>query len=159
EPGLQVTLADGRRVPVRLVPFYDRTGIVYETMDTLREALTEEALVSALIIVLFLFHLRSSLPILPTLPLSVGISFIVMYYLGIDSNIMPLAGLAIAIGTVGDMGIIMTENIYRRVAAEPDRPYFTVVTEAATEVGPAIATAVSNTIVSFIPVFALTDQE
>jgi Cu(I)/Ag(I) efflux system membrane protein CusA/SilA len=79
--------------------------------------------------------------------------------LGVDSNIMSLAGIAIAIGDVADMGIIMTENIYRRVAAERDRPYATVVYEAATEVGPAIVTAVSNTIVSFIPVFALADQE
>src|SRR5262249_34691086 len=70
-----------------------------------------------------------------------------------------LAGIAIAIGDVADMGIIMTENIYRRLAAEPDRPYDVVVTEAATEVGGAIVTAVSNTIISFIPVFALTGPE
>jgi Cu(I)/Ag(I) efflux system membrane protein CusA/SilA len=86
-------------------------------------------------------------------------SFIVMYYLGVDSNIMSLAGIAIAIGDVADMGIIMTENIYRRVADEPERPHGAVVYEAATEVDGAIVTAVSNTIVSFIPVFALTDQE
>jgi Cu(I)/Ag(I) efflux system membrane protein CusA/SilA len=77
----------------------------------------------------------------------------------VDSNIMSLAGIAIAIGDVADMGIIMTENIYRRVAADRQRPFATVVYEGAAEVGPAIVTAVSNTIVSFIPVFALTDQE
>ena len=159
EPGLRITLADGRQVPVRIVSFYDRTGIIYETMDTLKEALTEEALVAAVVIMLFLLHLRSSLAILPTLPLSVLMSFIVMYWLGVDSNIMSLAGLAIAIGDVADMGIIMTENIYRRVANEPDRDYLTVVKDGASEVGTAIVTAVSNTIVSFIPVFALTDQE
>jgi Cu(I)/Ag(I) efflux system membrane protein CusA/SilA len=82
-----------------------------------------------------------------------------MYMLGVDSNIMSLAGIAIAIGDVADMGIIVTENIYRRVSAERERPYHTVVYEATAEVGPAIVTAVSNTIVSFIPVFALTDQE
>ncbi len=159
EPGLRIILADGRQVPVRLVPFYDRTDIVHETMDTLKEALTEEALVAGAIVILFLLHLRSSLAILPTLPLSVAMSFIVMYYLGVDSNIMSLAGLAIAIGDVADMGIIMTENIYRRLAAELERPHGEVVYEAATEVGGAIVTAVSNTIISFIPVFALTDQE
>ena len=144
---------------MRIVSFYDRTDIIFETMETLTEALTEEAIVAGLIVIVFLLHLRSALTILPTLPLSVGMSFIVMYYLGVDSNIMSLAGIAIAIGDVADMGIIMTENIYRRVATERDRPHATVVYEAATEVGPAIVTAVSNTIVSFIPVFALTDQE
>jgi Cu(I)/Ag(I) efflux system membrane protein CusA/SilA len=159
EPGLKATLSDGRKVAVAIVPFYDRTEIIHETMDTLKEALTEEALVAGIVVIIFLLHLRSSLTILPTLPLSVAMSFIVMYYLGIDSNIMSLAGIAIAIGDVADMGIIMTENIYRRVAAERQRPFATVVYEGATEVGPAILTAVSNTIVSFIPVFALTDQE
>lgn len=159
QPGLRVTLVDGRQLPVRIVPFYDRTTIVRETMDTLREALTEECLVAAIIVIIFLLHLRSSLAILPTLPLSVAMSFIVMYWLGVDSNIMSLAGLAIAIGDIADMGIIMTENIYRRVAAERTRPYFEVVSEAAAEVGGAIFTSVSNTIISFIPVFALADQE
>lgn len=159
EPGLRAKLADGREVPVRIVSFYDRTDIIHETMDTLSEALIEEAIVGAIIVMVFLLHLRSSLTILPTLPLSVAMSFIVMYMLGVDSNIMSLAGIAIAIGDVADMGIIMTENIYRRVASERDRPYGEVVYDAATEVGPAIVTAVSNTIVSFIPVFALTDQE
>jgi Cu(I)/Ag(I) efflux system membrane protein CusA/SilA len=157
--GLTATLSDGRQVPVEIVPFYDRTQIISETMATLSEALTEEAIVAGIIVIVFLLHLRSSLTILPTLPLSVAMSFIVMYLLGVDSNIMSLAGIAIAIGDVADMGIIMTENIYRRVAAERDRPLATVVYEGATEVGGAIVTAVSNTIVSFIPVFALTDQE
>ncbi len=159
EPGLRVTLSDGRQVPVRIVPFYDRTGIILETIDTLREALTEEAIVAGVIVLIFLLHLRSSLAILPTLPLSVAMSFIVMYLLGIDSNIMSLAGIAIAIGDIADMGIIMTENIYRRLTEEPDRPHDEVVREGATEVGGAIMTAVTNTIISFIPVFALTGAE
>src|SRR3990172_7484181 len=149
EPGLKITLADGRQVPVRIVPFYDRTDIIYEVMDTLRENLTEELIAVAAVVLLFLLHLRSSLAIIPTLPISVAMSFIVMYFLGIDSNIMSLAGIAIAIGDVTDMGIIMTENIYRRVAAERARAQAEVVYEAAIEVGPAIVTAVSNTIVSF----------
>lgn len=159
EPGLRVTLSDGRQEPVRMVPYYDRTDIIYETMATLKDNLIEESLVVAAVVVIFLLHLRSSLAVLPTLPLSLAMSFIAMYLLGVDSNIMSLAGLAIAIGDVSDMGIIMTENIYRRLAAEPERPYGEVVYEAATEVGGAIVTAVSNTIVSFIPVFALTGPE
>jgi len=159
EPGLRASVANGNQVPVRIVSFYDRTQIVHETIDTLREALIEEAIVAGLVVILFLLHLRSSMAILPTLPLSVALSFIVMYLIGVDSNIMSLAGIAIAIGDVADMGIIMTENIYRRVAAERDRPHGEVVYDAATEVGGAILISVSNTIISFIPVFALADQE
>eukprot|EP00456_Euglypha_rotunda_P013578 TRINITY_DN140_c1_g1_i5.p1 TRINITY_DN140_c1_g1~~TRINITY_DN140_c1_g1_i5.p1 ORF type:complete len:1188 (-),score=347.97 TRINITY_DN140_c1_g1_i5:138-3701(-) len=159
EPGLRVTLPSGQAVPVKVVPYYDRTDIIYETMATLKDNLIEESIVVAFITLLFLLHLRSSLAVLPTLPLALAMSFAAMYWLGVDSNIMSLAGLAIAIGDVSDMGIIMTENIYRRIAAEPDRPYDEVVYEAATEVGGAILTAVTNTIISFIPVFALTGPE
>lgn len=159
EPGLRVTLPSGQAVPVKLVPYYDRTDIIYETMATLKDNLVEESIAVAFITLLFLLHLRSSLAVLPTLPLALAMSFAAMYWLGVDSNIMSLAGLAIAIGDVSDMGIIMTENIYRRIAAEPDRPYDEVVYEAATEVGGAILTAVTNTIISFIPVFALTGPE
>lgn len=159
EPGLRVTLTDGRQVPVRVVSFYDRTVIVEETIATLRETLTEELIVVAVVVVLFLLHLRSSVVILPTLPLSVALSFVAMYLLGVDSNIMSLAGIAIAIGDVGDMGILMTENIYRRLAAEPHRPRREVVYEAAVEVGRPMVTAVSNTILTFIPVFALIGAE
>jgi Cu(I)/Ag(I) efflux system membrane protein CusA/SilA len=159
EPGLQIILTSGKVSPVKLVPYYDRTDIIREVMATLKDNLVEESLSVAFIVLLFLLHLRSTLAVLPTLPLALAMSFAAMYWLGIDSNIMSLAGIAIAIGDVSDMGIIMTENIYRRVAAEPDRPYSEVVYEAATEVGGAILTAVSNTIISFIPVFALTGPE
>ena len=160
-PGLpSKTLPDGRTSRVRIVPYYDRTGIIEETMATLREALTEEAIAAGLVVLFFLLHLRSTLTIVPTLPLSLALSFLVMYALGIDSNIMSLAGLAIAIGDVADMGIIMTENIYRHVAKnDGSRTYAQAVEDGATEVGTAIITAVSNTIVSFLPVFFLTEQE
>jgi copper/silver efflux system protein len=109
-------------------------------------------------------HFRSTATILPTLPLALAGSFLLMYALGIDSNIMSLAGLAIAIGDIADMGIIMTENIYRRLATATDeerreRGYTGIVYAGATEVARPILTAVSNTIVSFLPVFFLTDQE
>jgi Cu(I)/Ag(I) efflux system membrane protein CusA/SilA len=160
-PGLPAKpLPDGTVSRVSIVPFYDRTSLIHETIHTLSEALTQEAIAAALVVFFFLLHLRSSLAIVSTLPLSVGISFIVMYLLGVDSNIMSLAGLAIAIGDVADMGLIMTENIYRHVAQnDGSKSYYQCVEEGATEVGTAIVTAVSNTIVSFLPVFALTGQE
>jgi Cu(I)/Ag(I) efflux system membrane protein CusA/SilA len=161
EAGLpQKTLADGRISKVHIVPFYDRTDIVHETIDTLMEALSEEALMASAVILIFLLHLRSTVSVLVTLPLSVCLCFILMFAFGVDSNIMSLAGLAIAIGDVGDMGIIMTENIYRHIAiADPKKSHFQRVFDGAREVGGAIVTAVSNTLVSFIPVFFLTDQE
>ena len=159
EPGLQILLASGKVAPVKLVPYYDRTEIIQETMATLKDTLIEESIVVGLIVILFLLHLRSSLAVLPTLPLALAMTFSAMYWFGVDSNIMSLAGIAIAIGDISDMGIIMTENIYRRLAAEPERPHAEVVYEAACEVGGAILSAVTNTIISFIPVFALTGPE
>jgi Cu(I)/Ag(I) efflux system membrane protein CusA/SilA len=165
EPGLPSrVLADGRVSKVRLVPFYDRTTIVNETIDTLKEALTEEAILAALVILVFLLHLRTTVTVISTLPLSVAMAFILMHLFGVDSNIMSLAGLAIAIGDVADMGIIMSENIYRRIASASEdekktKGHLGIVYEGAAEVGGAIVTAVSNTLVSFIPVFFLTDQE
>ena len=161
EAGLpQKTLADGRISKVRVVPFYDRTDIVNETIDTIKSALAEEALMAGLVILIFMLHLRSTAAVLMTLPLSVCLCFILMFTFGVDSNIMSLAGLAIAIGDVADMGIIMTENIYRHVATgDPKKSHFQRIHEGATEVGGAIVTAVSNTLVSFIPVFFLTGQE
>ncbi|MHB9065281.1 MAG: efflux RND transporter permease subunit [Pirellulaceae bacterium] len=160
-PGLPAkTLSDGSVSKVKIVPFYDRTTIVHETMDTLKEALVQEFIVGILIVFMFLLHLRSSLAIVSTLPLSMAMSFLVMYMLGVDSNIMSLAGLAIAIGDVADMALIMTENIYRRLSEnDGSKSHYQCVEEGAFEVGGAIITAVSNTIVSFIPVFALSDQE
>ena len=161
EAGLpQKTLPDGRVSKVSIVPFYDRTDIVNQTVDTLKEALLEEALMASAIILIFLLHIRSTVSVLVTLPLSVAFCFLLMFLFGADSNIMSLAGLAIAIGDVADMGIIMTENVYRHIASgDKAKTHFQKVYEGATEVGGAIVTAVSNTLVSFIPVFFLADQE
>jgi Cu(I)/Ag(I) efflux system membrane protein CusA/SilA len=158
------TLDDGRTSKVRIVPYYDRSTIIEETLDTLRSALTEELLFAAIVVLVFLLHLRASVSILATLPLSMALAYLGMYYAGIDANIMSVAGLAIAIGDVADMGIIMTENIYRRLAERPEvqkdpAERWKVVESAAHEVGPAILTAVTNTILSFVPVFFLEDQE
>lgn len=160
-PGLpEKTLADGRVSKVKIVPFYDRTDIVNQTIDTLKEALLEEALMASAVILIFLLHFRSTVSVIVTLPLSIALCFILMYLFGVDSNIMSLAGLAIAIGDVADMGIIMTENIYRHIAiGDKSKSHFQRVYEGASEVGGAIVTAVSNTLISFIPVFFLADQE
>ena len=160
-PGLpQKTLADGRVSKVTIVPFYDRTDIVRETIATLKEALFEEALMASAVIIIFLLHLRSTVSVIVTLPLSLALCFVLMYGFGVDSNIMSLAGLAIAIGDVADMAIIMTENIYRHIAnGDASKSHFQRVYEGASEVGGAIVTAVSNTLISFIPVFFLADQE
>lgn len=165
EPGLPVkTLADGRVSRMTLVPYYDRSVIIGETMKTLKDALTEELLCAGIVVLVFLMHLRASISILATLPLSMALAFLGMYHFGVDMNIMSAAGLAIAIGDVADMGIIMTESIYRHLSSRRSETlsregYFKVVEEAAHEVGPAILTAVVNTILSFIPVFFLEDQE
>jgi Cu(I)/Ag(I) efflux system membrane protein CusA/SilA len=145
---------------VKIVPFYDRTGLIHETIDMLKAALSEEMLITVVVIVLFLLHLRSSLIVSSTLPLAVLMAFIAMYYLKIDSNVMSLAGIAIAIGTLVDMGVIMTENIYRHLTeADGSKSRLEVVYDAAVEVGSAILTAVSTTIISFIPVFTMESQE
>ena len=145
---------------VHIVPFYDRTQLIQETIGTLKEALTEEIIITIIVILFFLLHIRTSLVVASTLPLAVIISFIAMYYLGVDSNIMSLSGIAIAIGTMVDMGIIMTENIYTNLTeSNGDRSRIEIIYEAAKEVGGAIITAVSTTIVSFIPVFFMESQE
>lgn len=145
---------------VRIVPFYDRTNLINETLDMLKKALSEEMIITICVVVLFLLHLRTSLIISLTLPLAVLMAFIAMFYLKIDSNIMSLAGIAIAIGTLVDMGIIMTENIYRHLSEmDGKKSRLEVIYEAAVEVGGAVLTAVMTTIITFIPVFFMESQE
>ncbi len=164
-PGLpEKILPDGRRSKVRLVPYYDRSIIIDETVGMLKDTLTEELLCAGLVVLVFLLHVRASLSILVTLPLSMALAYLAMYYLGVDTNIMSAAGLAIAIGDVADMGIIMTENIYRHLVGRKGETgtregYLKVIEEAAHEVGPAILMAVTNTILCFIPVFFLEGEE
>ncbi|MCK5882068.1 MAG: efflux RND transporter permease subunit [Bacteriovoracaceae bacterium] len=147
---------------VSIVSFYDRTQLIENTIHTVYSALIQEIGITVVVILLFLLHFRSSFLVTLTLPFGVGISFIAMYFLGIDSNIMSLSGVVIAIGAMVDMGIIMTENIYSHLANHPnaterERPM--IVMEAAKEVGPAILTAVMTTIITFLPVFALDGSE
>lgn len=147
---------------VKLVPFYDRTELIDNTMGTVYSALGQEIIITIFVILAFLLHFKSSVLVSLTLPFGVGISFILMYLLKIDSNVMSLSGMVIAIGSMVDMGIIMTENIYshlseRKSLSQKDR--IEVIVRAAREVGPAILTAVMTTIITFLPVFGLEGAE
>jgi Cu(I)/Ag(I) efflux system membrane protein CusA/SilA len=150
---------------VKIVPFYDRTELIHRTIGTLREALILEIIITMAVVVPFLAHIWAGIMICLALPFSVLMAFIAMYYLKIDSNIMSLSGIAIAIGTLVDMGIIMTENAYRRLIIHADdikrgiKSRLDVVFGAASEVGSAVMTAVLTTIMSFLAVFALTGEE
>jgi len=147
---------------VEIVPFYDRTELIENTIGTVYSALFQEIIITVVVILLFLLHFNASILVTLTLPFGVGISFILMKVLGIDSNVMSLSGLVIAIGSMVDMGIIMTENIYSHLASKGEisaKERLETIIQAAREVGPAILTAVLTTIVTFLPVFALEGSE
>ncbi len=145
---------------ITVVPFYDRTGLIYETLGTLNTALTEEILVTIIVILVSVFHLRSSLLISSLLPIAVLMCFIGMKYFGVDANIVALSGIAIAIGTMVDMGIILCENILRQLdEAGPDEDRGEVIFRATSEVASAVLTAVSTTVISFLPVFTMIGAE
>jgi Cu(I)/Ag(I) efflux system membrane protein CusA/SilA len=160
-PGLpRKTLADGTVSQVQIVPFYDRTGLIYETLGTLNTALTEEIMVTVIVILIMVMHLRSSILISGLLPLAVLMCFIAMKMFGVDANIVALSGIAIAIGTMVDMGIIVCENILKHLdEASPEENRMEVIFRASSEVGGAVLTAVSTTIISFLPVFTMEAAE
>ncbi|MCH9033170.1 MAG: efflux RND transporter permease subunit [Planctomycetes bacterium] len=160
-PGLpRKTLADGTVSQVRIVPFYDRSGLIYETLGTLSDALLQQILVTIIVVVVMVRNLRSSILISGLLPLAVLMCFIAMRATGVDANIVALSGIAIAIGTIVDMGIIVCENILKNLdEADPKANRLEVIYSATSEVGSAILTAVSTTIVSFLPVFAMEAAE
>ena len=148
---------------VRIVPTYDRSGLINESIGTLRRTLIEEAIVVSLVILVFLFHVRSALVPILALPIAVVGSFIPMYYLDVNSNIMSLGGLALAIGVLVDASIVMVENAYRHVS-EPDEALAydeqpRVIIGAAKQVARAIFFSLAIIIVSFVPVFLLEAQE
>lgn len=152
-------LADGTSSKLTIVPFYDRTKLIKETIGTLEEALTLEIIITVVVILVMLLNLRASILVSTLLPIAVLMCFIAMKYFGVDANIVALAGIAIAIGTMVDVGIVMTENITRNIDKKSDKKLFTTIFEAAKEVAPAIITAVMTTIISFIPVFTLEAAE
>jgi Cu(I)/Ag(I) efflux system membrane protein CusA/SilA len=160
-PGLpKRTLPDGTVSQITIVPFYDRTGLIYETLGTLNTALTEEILITIIVVIIMIMHLRSSLLISGLLPLAVLMCFVAMRLFHVDANIVALSGIAIAIGTMVDMGVILCENILKRLReADPDANRLEVVFTASSEVGSAVVTAVATTIVSFLPVFTMQAAE
>jgi copper/silver efflux system protein len=148
---------------VRIIPTYDRSGLINESIGTLRKTLIEEAIVVSLVILVFLFHFRSAVVPILALPIAVVASFIPMYYLDVNSNIMSLGGLALAIGVLVDASIVMVENAYRHVS-EPDEAITyeqqpRVIIGAAKQVARAIFFSLAIIIVSFVPVFLLEAQE
>ncbi|MBC8403134.1 MAG: efflux RND transporter permease subunit [Candidatus Marinimicrobia bacterium] len=160
-PGLpSKTLPDGRTSQVTIVPFYDRTGLIYETLGTLNHALRDEILITIIVILLMVMHLKTSLLITGLLPLTVLMVFIGMKLFGVEANIVALSGIAIAIGTIVDMGIVVSENMLRHLdQASEDENKLNVLFRAASEVGGAVLTAVSTTVVSFLPVFTMEAAE
>lgn len=165
--GLPVkTLADGSVSKLTIVPFYDRTDLIYETLGTLEEALTLQILITVLVIIVMIYNLRASIFISAMLPIVVLMVFIMMRYFGVDANIVALSGIAIAIGTIVDLGIILSENVLKKLneAGYPtanlnSQQIKLAIFDGAAEVSSAIVTAVSTTIISFIPVFSLQAAE
>jgi Cu(I)/Ag(I) efflux system membrane protein CusA/SilA len=160
-PGLpSKVLSDGRTSQVTIVPFYDRTELIQETLGTLNEALTLEILITILVIIIMVFNLRASVLISGLLPVAVLMVFIAMKLFGVDANIVALSGIAIAIGTMVDVGVILSENIIRHLDENGEKlPINSVVCNATAEVSGAIVTAVMTTIISFIPVFTMIGAE
>ncbi len=161
------TLADGRTSQVTIVPFYDRTELIQETLGTLNEALTLEILITILVIIIMVFNLRASILISGLLPVAVLMVFITMKLFNVDANIVALSGIAIAIGTMVDVGVILAENMIRHLEDEKLRfrengiEYTTneIIYNATAEVSGAILTAVLTTIISFLPVFTMIGAE
>lgn len=161
EPGLpEKVLSDGSMSQVKMVPFYDRTQLIRETLNTLNDALILEIIITCFVVFLILSELLSSFIISLNLPLAVLLSFGFMRIFGVHSNLMSLGGIAIAIGTMVDMGIILCENTVRHFTlARPEERSLSVVFRASSEVGSAVVTAIATTIASFLPIFALTGPE
>src|SRR5215831_6783582 len=153
---------------VEIVPTYDRSNLIRRAVENLRDKLIEEFIVVALVCVAFLFHLRSAFIAIVSLPLGVLIAFIVMYYQGVNANIMSLGGIAIAIGAMVDAAVVMIENAHKHIerwrhdnadAELRGREHWRVIGEAAAEVGPALFFSLIIITLSFIPVFTLEAQE
>ena len=154
---LQRGLPDG----VEIVPTYDRSGLIERAVDTLTEKLVEEFIVVALVCLVFLFHLRSALVIVVSLPLGIVAAFLVMHWQGINANIMSLGGIAIAIGVMVDAAIVMVENLHKhmeRTLVTPENRW-RLVAQASKEVGPPLFFSLLIVTLSFLPVFALQAQE
>ena len=166
EPGLpQKVLVDGTVSKVTVVPFYDRTGLIKETIGTLETALSHEILICVIVIIVLVLNLRASIVIASMLPIAVLATFIIMRYTGIAANIVALSGIAIAIGVMVDVGVVFVESIIRYREMPENRhiqggkAFVNLIYKAVSEVSGAISTAMITTIVSFLPVFTMEAQE
>ncbi len=160
----QKTLADGTVSKVTIVPFYDRTQLIHETIATLENALSHEILISIIVILVLVLNLRASLLISSLLPVGVLMTFIAMRYFGVDANVVALSGIAIAIGVMVDVGIIFVENTIRHLEMPENKDskgakLLSIIQQATLEVFPAVTTALLTTIVSFLPVFFMENAE
>jgi copper/silver efflux system protein len=160
----QKTLPDGSVSKVSIVPFYDRTGLIKETVGTLESALSHEILISIIVIIILVLNLRASLIVAGLLPIGVLMTFILMRLFGVDANIVALSGIAIAIGVMVDIGIVDVENILRHLEMPENKgirgkKLLDVIYQATTEVRAAVVTSIATTIVSFLPVFAMQAAE
>ncbi len=154
-----VDLKAGLPVGVKILPVYDRSGLIERAIGTLKEAITEEVAIVALITVVFLLHLRSAFVAIISLPLGVLVSFIAQYYFNITANILSLAGIAIAIGDMVDASMVMVEDAHKKLEhAPPGADRTPIILEAAKEVGPSLFFALLIITVSFIPIFGLTGE-
>jgi Cu(I)/Ag(I) efflux system membrane protein CusA/SilA len=146
---------------VKIVPTYDRSWLIGESINTLRHTLIEESIVVSIVIIIFLFHFRSALIPILALPVAVLASFIPMYYLDVTSNIMSLGGLALAIGVLVDASIVMVENAYRHISEEsiPYEEQPRAIVRAAKQVARPIFFSLAIIVISFVPVFLLEAQE
>ncbi len=155
------TLRQGLPDGVEIITTYNRASLIERSIATLQEKLLQEFIVVILICVLFLFHFRSALVIVLSLPLGIGCAFIVMYHMGINANIMSLAGIAIAIGAMVDAAIVMVENAHKHISKLDGQPFdrWQIAALSAKEVGPPIFFSLMIITLSFLPVFALEAQE
>ena len=154
------TLSDGTVSQLVIVPFYDRTELIYETLGTLNHALVLEIMITVIVILFMLKHLGSSIIISATLPLGVLVSFIFMKIFGVDANIVSLSGIAIAIGTMVFAGIVVCENVLKKLEDEKENENrVQLVFQATSEVSGAVFTAIATTVVGFLPVFAMVAAE
>ena len=156
---IEPTLPEG----VKIVTTYDRSELIHQSVDTLKEEIVKLALAVSVVCIVFLFHLPSALVVILTLPIAILISFICMYYLGISSNIMSLSGIAIAIGAMVDASIIMVENAHKKLedweaTGRIHGSRFDVIVNAAKEVGPSLFFSLLVITVGFLPVFTLEEQ-
>lgn len=166
EAGLpQKVLADGSVSKVTIVPFYDRSGLINETIGTLESALTLEVLISIIVVIVIIFNLRASIVISSILPIGVLLTFIIMRNMNIEANIVALSGIAIAIGIMIDVGVVFVENIIRHMSLDENKdikggkPLVNLIYKSLSEVSGAVLTAMLTTVVSFIPVFMMEAQE